>query len=457
MTNDNNFSRRKFLGAAAGVAGVAAIGSAIPGALSSATAAAGAAGTGERLVPPGKLGIQHFSVRDSITRRSIANSVANGLTPTRGYLGGPNFPADPTDLGPLVDLPGGFSETFDYLAGLGYRGFEFFQYTQNINELGRQPTFAEIRSYLDNAGLASFGTHTGGLGSSLTGNGGASLYDPTTGGLSAGGQAQLDIAATLGHSMMGMAGDPTSLATLANSASTAGWTEMAHRANVVGQALAEHGIRWFWHTEQNGWRFFTDPGLERTHRIDWFAANTDPSLVGFEPDTFHSYSGRARFPDPVDGSLWDAFGFWQANSHRLVGWHIKDGSRLVPAPGPGVTPFTQVVERPPTFVGAPSATNIGRDAIYVGEGSIGQGYPVDPDPAVVGYKRLFGEVGEKGSRFFIVESDNAIGTAADPGRSLRHAKISIANLLGLRGGYKGNGRSTVVDDAEFESVGQAAG
>jgi len=160
MTNDNNFSRRKFLGAAAGVAGVAAIGSAIPGALSSATAAAGAAGTGERLVPPGKLGIQHFSVRDSITRRSIANSVANGLTPTRGYLGGPNFPADPTDLGPLVDLPGGFSETFDYLAGLGYRGFEFFQYTQNINELGRQPTFAEIRSYLDNAGLASFGTHT---------------------------------------------------------------------------------------------------------------------------------------------------------------------------------------------------------------------------------------------------------------------------------------------------------
>src|SRR5881392_1848815 len=62
MTNESEFSRRKFLGAAAGVAGVAAIGSAIPGALSSATAAAGAAGTGERLVPPGKLGIQHFSV-----------------------------------------------------------------------------------------------------------------------------------------------------------------------------------------------------------------------------------------------------------------------------------------------------------------------------------------------------------------------------------------------------------
>jgi sugar phosphate isomerase/epimerase len=451
MTNENNLSRRKFLGAAAGVAGVAAIGSAVPGALSSATAAA-AGGTGERLVPPGKLGIQHFSIRDSITRRSIANSLANGLTPTRGYLGGPNFPADPTDLGPLVDLPGGFEEVFEFLAGLGYRGFEFFQYMQNGNELGRQPTFAEIRSYLDNAGLASFGTHTGSLGSTLTGNGGASLYDPTTGGLSAGGQAQLDIAATLGHGMIGMAGDPTSLATLANGANaagvpTAGWTEMAHRANVVGQALADHGLRWFWHTEQNGWQFFTTPGLERTHRIDWFAANTDPSLVNFEPDTFHSYSGRARFPDPVDQSLWDAFGFWKTNSHRLVGWHIKDASRRVPPPGPGVTPFTQTVARTPTFT----------DAIYAGEGSIGQGYPVDPDPAVVGFKRLFGEVGEKGSRFFIVESDNAIGNAPDPGRSLRHAKISIANLLGLRGGYKGNGRSSVAEDAEFESVGQAAG
>jgi hypothetical protein len=40
---------------------------------------------------------------------------------------------------------------------------------------------------------------------------------------------------------------------------------------------------------------------------------------------------------------------------------------------------------------------------------------------------------------------------------LRHAKISIANLLGLRGGYKGNGKSGVAGDAEFESVGQAAG
>ena len=452
MTNESNLSRRKFLGAAAGVAGVAALGSTIPGALSSATAATGN-GVGERLVPPGKLGIQQFSLRDSITRLSIAKSKATGALPTQGYLGGPNFPADPTDLGPLVDLPGGFEETFAYLAGLGYRGFEFLQFSQNVNELGRQPTPAEIRTYLDNAGLASFGTHTGGLGNQLTGTGNG-LYNPTTGGLSPGGQTQLDIAAVLGHTMIGTAGDPTGLATLANSATTAGWTEMAHRANVIGQILADQGIAWYWHTEQNGWRFFDDPGLTRTHRIDWWNANTDPSLVNYEPDILHSYAGRARFPDPVDGSLWDALGFWKANSHRLVGWHVKDGNRIVPPTAPGVNPFTQTVQRPPLFVTGSAA---GPDVIYAGEGSIGQGYPVDPDPAVVGYRRIFDEVGQKGSRFYIVESDSGIGNAADRGRSLRYAKVTIANMLGLRGGALGNGRSDVADQAEFESVGQVAG
>jgi hypothetical protein len=150
--------------------------------------------------------------------------------------------------------------------------------------------------------------------------------------------------------------------------------------------------------------------------------------------------------------MWDALGFWTANSHRLVGWHIKDGNRLVPAPAPGVNPFTQTVSRPPTFVQGSAA---GPDVVYSGEGSIGQGYPVDPDPAVVGYRRIFDEVGEKGSRFFIVESDSGIGNAADRGRSLRHAKVSIANMLGLRGGFLGKGTSDAPDGAEFESVSQA--
>jgi hypothetical protein len=444
MTEPQRLSRRRFLGtAAAGSLAVAGLGVLAPKALSGASAN----GVGEQLVPPGKLSIQHFSIRDSITRRSIANSLANGLTPTMGYLGGPNFPEDPTDLGPLMPLPGGFQEVFEFLAGLGFRGFEFFQFTQNVNELGRQPTHAEIRSYLDAAGLTSTGTHTGGLGA---------MYDPVTGGLSANGQLQIQIAQTLGHTMIGTAGDPTSLATLGdrlnpNGTITIGWTEAARRANVVGGILAGLGMRWYWHTEQNGWQFFNDPDhpeLSRTHRIDWWTANTDPSLVFFEPDIFHSYSGRARFPDPVDGSKWDAFGFWQANTHRLVGWHVKDGTRLAVQPAPPANPFTQTIVRPPTFAPGGLANN---DALYTGEGTIGKGYPFDPDPAVVGFKRIFDDVGNKGAKFSILETDSGIGPATDPGRSLRHAKLGSEYLFGLRAGPSTHASHGVEDETVFES------
>ena len=427
-------SRRRFLaGSAAAAVGVGAAGPMVMRAL-----AAPGTGLGERLAPPGKLGVQHFSIRDAITRRSVANSLANGLTPTRGYLGGPDFPVDPTDLGPLVDLPGGYIEVFAYLASVGFKGFEFFQFTQNINELGRQPTIAEIRGYLDAAGLMAQGTHTAGLGV---------MYDPATGGISANGQAQIDNALLLGMPMVGTAGDPSGRATLSNSPTNPnqiGWAEAARRANIVGAACAAAGLKWYWHVEQNGYAFFNDPEhpeLARTHRLEWFADNTDPSLVFFEPDTLHGYAGRARFPDPVDGHLFDLFGWWKDHSHRLVAWHIKDGTRLVPPPAPGVNPFTQVVARP----GFITPT----DALYTGEGSLGKGYPVDPDPGVVGFKRIFEDVGEKGARFYIVESDNAIGpVATDPGRSLRHARLGAEYMLGLRAGPKS--KAVGVDSGEPE-------
>src|SRR5215211_3597108 len=214
-TDRTTLSRRNFIGmAAAGAAGISALGAFAPRARSGS-----GNGAGERFVPPGKLGVQQFSIRDAVTPRSIAHSRAHGLTPTMGYLGGPNFPDDPTDLGPLVALPGGFVEVFDFLASVGYRGFEFFQFSQNINELGRQPTIAEIRGYLDAAGLYAAGTHTAGLGA---------MYDATTGGISANGQLQIDNALTLGMTMIGTAGDPSGRATLSNNPTNPnqiGWQE----------------------------------------------------------------------------------------------------------------------------------------------------------------------------------------------------------------------------------------
>lgn len=70
---------------------------------------------------------------------------------------------------------------------------------------------------------------------------------------------------------------------------------------------------------------------------------------------------------------------------------------------------------------------------------------------MVGFKKLFDDVGEKGSRFFILESDNAIGPATDPGRSLRHAKLAVQYLLGLRVGPDVHAVSHATEDAQVES------
>src|SRR5829696_5407286 len=264
-----NVSRRRFLAGAAGAAGMAAMGPFAARGISAGSEGA----VGERLVPPGKLAVQQFSIRDAITRRSVASTTAAGLSPTMGYLGGPNFPDDPADLGPLVPLPGGFVEVFEYLAGLGYRGFEFFQFTQNVNELGRQPTIAEIRTYLDNAGLQGFGTHTASLGT---------MYSAATDSLSTNGQIQIDNALALGLPMIGTAGDPTGSQVLATVGNTIGWAEAARRANIVGAAAAANGLKWYWHVEQNGFQGFNTtvhPELATTKRMEYFFANTDPELV----------------------------------------------------------------------------------------------------------------------------------------------------------------------------------
>src|ERR1700712_2437601 len=175
--------RRRFLGTAAGVAGTAALASWGPRAL------AKPGGPNAPIVFKETLVCQHFSVRDATAR--VTSTAPNAVM---GYLGGPNFPQDPTDLGPLVPLPGGYQEVFNFLGQCGYGGFEFFQLSQNAqNPGGANPPVAQIRSWLDAAGIKSVGTHQGGLG----------MLNTATGGLSASGQTTLANALALGHTMLG--------------------------------------------------------------------------------------------------------------------------------------------------------------------------------------------------------------------------------------------------------------
>ena len=354
-----------------------------------------------------------------------------------GFLGGPNYPADPTDLGPSVPLPGGFLETFQYLKSVGYDGIEFFQFSQNIGSLEdpaavtptnptgrRQPTIAEIRVLLDKAGLKAMGTHTGSLNS---------MYDAATGGLSANGLTQISNAQILGYSMIGQAGDASSLATLAdrlnaNGTITIGWTEAARRSNVVGGLLAAQGIKYFYHPEQNWFQFFdpvVHPELKDVNRLEWFTENTDSDKVFFEPDILHSYSGADRFPKS-DGSRFDPFKWVLSDDKRFIAYHLKDGDRNVRL---GWAARRWAVH--PEQAAAGGTTTI--DGIASGEGEIGLGHPGDAKwQESVGFVKWVEKPDGRYVRLHLIESDGAVGGAADPARSLRHAWISAEIMTGLR-------------------------
>jgi len=436
-------SRREFIGASAGVAVAASLGG-----------ASVTLGGSRPTIPPGLLGVQQFSVRDATARLSIASSNRLGLTPIMGFLGAPGYPDDPTDLGPLVPLPGGYAEVFEFLASVDVKSFEFFQSTQDARELGRQPTAAEIRGYLDAAGLKAVGTHQFGLGN----------LDPATGNLTAGGETLFEFLNTLGMETMGFSGNLSQLPNNSpdpanpsvNLPAASGWLEdyvnpvtgvrtfgfrsRAAHANRIGEILQSRGVKYFYHPEQDNYRFFNDPAhpeLDTVHRIEWVMDNTDPALFGWEIDVLHNWSGRVRFLSATthqpDISVWELA---QAQTRRVMGWHIKDGFRNTAQTGTwvggppesGGAPYFQTFARTPTFT----------DAIVSGEGDLGAGPgPAHPnaDPDCPGFEYMFENVGGH-QRLYLIESDSGPGPAtgpnADPGRSLRHAKASAAALRALR-------------------------
>jgi hypothetical protein len=440
-------SRRRFVQATAG----AAVAAGLVAWPASRALGAGRNGGTQNVVPPNKLGIQQFGFRDAVNRLDKS---------AKGYLGGPSFPEDPTDLGPLVDLPGGYQEVFEFLGSVGIKGFEFFQSTQNANEFSpaRQPTAAEIRQYLDDAGMVAFGTHQFGVGN----------LDPITGNLTPAGETLYTFLATLGMRTMGFSGNLSNLNIVGNTtnpttgAITYGFGDRCAHVTRIGEILASRGVSYFYHPEQDNYRFFDDPAhpeLDTVHRIQYVLAHTNRAYFKLELDYLHNYSGRARFPiapvrdanrvivgtQPAPISVWDMIA---ADPKRLMGIHMKDGNvnpnfvRGNPAPNGGLTgevgsPYAQTFLRTPTFT----------DAIVSGEGDLGRPYGptgTQNDPDSRGFKYLIENLKgryqnttiDDSGRKVIIESDSGpgptTGAAADPGRSLRHAKASAAAALAWR-------------------------
>ena len=433
MVLDRKLSRRRLLQAGAAGAAAAAL---IPIG-SQSILAAQPAGKGGRLIPAGKVGTITFTQRDVPNRLAIAA----GST-TTAYLGGPTFPEDPTDLGPLVPMPGGWAEMFAFFNRVGIHQVEFAGYGQNAanpggtagypgdhNAAGRAAYLdyaGRLRGLLDDAGLEAIGNHG---------------FIPNTwnGPNSAGGamspndllrfQTELEFGAILGTPYLGTGGDPTSAAP--NNRGIEPWTIAGEKWTALNEiSVNQFGIHMYTHNHDPAYAFLQDGpmvmatqdrqtgapiaptpvrGESGKRLMQHYLDITDPELVVVEMDIYwahvaqHIHRWRYDYAGNRVEDIFDPLATVAAQPQRYALYHAKDGDSTGAAPG------------------------------------VGNGYTMIPfgDPrSDIDYATFFKEQGAKGYHNPNYEQDNAPGGNATPegrGQSLRFTHISSANMNGLRG------------------------
>ncbi|WP_328414497.1 sugar phosphate isomerase/epimerase [Micromonospora sp. NBC_00389] len=430
-----NINRRRFL-TGAGVTAAAAL---TPLGPASVFAASPAGAAGGRLIPRGKMGTITYTQRDVPTRVGIAASAALGVAPTMGYLGGPDFPADPTDLGPLVPLPGGWRELLEALANLGFKQIEFAGYGQNAaNPGGAAPNPAPggvvtaesraaylayartLRGFLDEFGLEAVGNH-GFIPNTWPGQ------SSPGGAMSAADyarfQLELEFASVLGMPYMGTGNDPTS----ANNRNIEPWTVAGQKWEALNVLSLQWGIHLYPHNHSPAYNFLQDGPLvtvtedritgapiaptvvrgESGKRLmQHYLDITDPALCVVELDIFwanvaqHQHRWRYDWEGNRVEDIFDPLAQVARQTKRYALFHAKDGDRTAEPAG------------------------------------VGNGYNMIPfgDPrSDIDFDTFFSDMGAKGYHNPNYEQDNAPGGAADPGQSLRFSKISASGMGALRG------------------------
>ncbi|GIH09138.1 hypothetical protein Rhe02_72050 [Rhizocola hellebori] len=429
MALHGKISRRRLL---TGTAAAAAIGPASVFAASSASAANG------RLIPAGKMGTITFTQRDVPSRVGIAASAALGVAPTMGYLGGPNFPHDPTDLGPLVPLPGGWLELFDYLAGLGFRQIEFAGYGQNAaNPGGAAPNPAPggvttpesraaylayartLRGFLDDFDLEAIGNH-GFIPSTWPGPnspGGAMTpadYDRF--------QTELEFASILGMPYMGTGNDPTN----ANDRNIEPWTIAGEKWEALNEISMRSCIQLYPHNHSPAYNFLQDGPMVTVTQDRVTGAPIAPTVVRGE-------SGKRLMQHYLDITsrkcVVELDVYWSHVAQHQWRWRYDwDGNRVEDI----FDPTRQVARQTKRY-----ALFHAKDGDSTGEPlGVGNGYTFIPfgDPrSDIDFEHFYRNIGAKGFHNSNYEQDNAPGGSADPGQSLRHSAISAAGMKGLRG------------------------
>ena len=441
--NKAGLTRRSFMSVAVGTSAAAVLGAPLA---APAAAHGGRDGHGDhdghgrgRLIPKDKVGTITFTQRDVPGRIGIAASAALGVAPTMGFLGGPGFPEDPDDLGPLVPLPGGWRELLEFLANARFRQIEFAGYGQNAaNPGGAAPNPAPggvttpesraaylaygrtLRGFLDEFDLEAIGNHG---------------FIPSTwpGPNSPGGvmstndyerfQTELAFAAILGMPYMGTGNDPTS----ANDRNIEPWTISGEKWEALNTISRRWGIRLYPHNHSPAYNFLQDGpmvtvtedrltgepipptvvrGESGKRLMQHFLDVTDPRLCVVEMDIFwahvaqHQWRWRYDWEGNRVEDIFNPLAQVARQAKRYALFHAKDGDRTTDPPG------------------------------------VGNGYNIIPfgDPTSdIDFERFFKRIGGRGYHNPNYEQDNSPGGSADPGRSLRDARFSAANMRALRG------------------------
>ncbi|MFI6560472.1 sugar phosphate isomerase/epimerase family protein [Streptomyces sp. NPDC050534] len=261
----HRLTRRGMLGVAAGATAAALLGAA-----STPAAAAGtsAAGRGRPVLPPGRLGVQLYSLRDKVASL-------------------------------------GFAAVFTELEKYGYDEIEFAGYTQGTGPI----TLAQLRRLAKNHGLNPIGSHVG-----------YSSGDPSAYTFAQNLTKVLDDAEALGLKHIGTASGPGRYGNTVDA-----WKRAAEEFNTYGAAAKARGMKFYQHNHSDEFGFATDDPKVRLY--DVLLAETDPGLVYLEMDIFWAYAGQFRFSKRPDGSAapFEPLDYVLKQPHRYPLFHVKDG------------------------------------------------------------------------------------------------------------------------------------
>ncbi|MFF3323618.1 sugar phosphate isomerase/epimerase family protein [Streptomyces sp. NPDC002889] len=259
-------SRRGMLSVAAGASAAALLGI---GAAATPAAAQGR-GHGRPVLPPGRLGIQLYSLRDKVSTL-------------------------------------GFAKVFAELERYGYDEIEYAGYTQGATGA---ITLPQLRRLARDHGLRGIGSHVNYYNDS----------DPNAYSFAQNLTKVLDDAQALGLEHIGTASGPWRYG-----ATVDGWKRCAEDFNRYGAEARRRGMKFYQHNHAEEFSFATDRPDVRLY--DVLLAETDPDLVYLEMDIYWAYAGQFRFSKRVDGTPapFDPLRYVLDQPDRYPLFHVKDG------------------------------------------------------------------------------------------------------------------------------------